>query len=89
MRIILVYEIYLYLLVNTFYMVSNTKNKCSESLNFHPILSINYTHSLQQYGENADKNAYCVILYLFLYISLPFYTLYIMELMLWFRNSST
>ena len=43
------YKMCLYLLVNTFYMASNTQNKSSENLNFHPILGINYT----QCGENA------------------------------------
>ena len=43
------YKMYLYLLVNTFYMVSITQNNSSENLNFHPILGINYI----QCGENA------------------------------------
>ena len=33
-----------YLLANTFYMVSNTKNKNSENLNFHQICCINYEY---------------------------------------------
>ena len=49
MRVILVYKMYLYLLVNTFYMVSNTKIKSSENLNLHPIIGTNYT----QCDENA------------------------------------
>ena len=41
MRIILVYRMWLYLLANTFYVVSNTKNEMYKSLNFHRILGIN------------------------------------------------
>ena len=44
MRGISVYRMWLYLLANTFYMVSNTKTKSSKNLNFHPILSMNYTY---------------------------------------------
>ena len=54
------YKMYLYLLVNTFCMVSNTQNKSSENLNFHPILGINYT----QCGENAaTKGISCDSIY--------------------------
>ena len=42
MRIILVYRMWLYLLANTFYVVSNTKNKRSENPNFHYILGIDF-----------------------------------------------
>ena len=70
MRVILVYKMYLYLLVNTFYMVSNTKIKSSENLSFHPILGINYT----QCGENAaTKGISCDSISVFVHFSAILY----------------
>ena len=51
MRVIVVYRMWLYLFPNTFYMVSNTKNKSSENLNFHPILGTNFTYG--RYSKHA------------------------------------
>ena len=73
MRVILVYKMYLYLLVNTFYLVSKTKIKSSENLKFHPILGTNYT----QYGENAaTKGILCDSISVSIHFSAILYIIY-------------
>ena len=67
------YKMYFYLLVNTFYIVSNTKNKSSENLNFHPILGINYA----QCGENAaTKGISCDSRSVFIHFTAILYIMY-------------
>ena len=53
MRIIWVYRMWLYLLANTFYVVSNTKNKRSENPNFHHILGIDFLY--MPYGKDIYR----------------------------------
>ena len=67
------YKMYLYLLVNTFYMVSNTQHKSADNLSFHPILGINYT----QCGENAaTKGISCDSISAFIHFTAILYIIY-------------
>ena len=73
MRVILAYKMYLYLLVNTFYMVSKTKIKSSENFKFHHILGTNYT----QCGENAaTKGILCDSISVSIHFSAILYIIY-------------